>query len=152
MRHSLLFSILQQIYEDHDEAVRVLVVKAISLLAALCDDVDKYDQSLEFSTKFICDDCDNVFQVTHYILYPILAEWGLHNGMFENIFNQLVNSLHTHSKNNNEIVLKIFKILNHLLPFMLVYVSNNDIICQQIEEDVIMDISKVAYFPLFITT
>lgn len=79
-------------YEDNDESIRILVVKALSLVAALCDDIDKYDQCLDFSLlRFISDDCDNVFQVTHYILYPILAEWGLHNGIdlqfyFTNVF------------------------------------------------------------------
>lgn len=80
MRHSLLFSILQQMSEDSDESVRILVVKAISLVAALCDDMEKYAQCLDFSLKFINDECDNVFQITLYVLYPILAEWGLHNG------------------------------------------------------------------------
>lgn len=84
MRHSLLFSILQQMFEDSDESVRILVVKAMSLVAALCDDIDKFNNSVDFSLKFVNDECDSVFQVTHYILYPILAEWGLHNGMYYN--------------------------------------------------------------------
>lgn len=45
-----------------------------------------------------------------------------------------MHTLHTNSE-NEQVTMKLFKIITHLLPFMLVYVCNSDAVCREIEDD-----------------
>lgn len=58
---------------------------------------------------------------------------------FEILFKKLLDFQRQFS-GNDLCVMKTYKILNHLLPFALVYVCNNDVVCKEIE-DTSIDIS-----------
>lgn len=57
---------------------------------------------------------------------------------FEILFKKLLN-FYKESASNDQLTIKIYKVLNHLLPFMLVFVCNTEVICKEIDE--VMDIS-----------
>lgn len=67
-------------YEDKEEAVRILVVKTLALVVALCSEINRYGQYLDFALKLIDDESVSIFDATCKLLLPALAEWGLSNG------------------------------------------------------------------------
>lgn len=71
---------LQQMLEDREEAIRETVVRALSLVIVLCDDVDKYSQCEELAFITLSDPSIKVLNISIQILFPTLAKWALNIG------------------------------------------------------------------------
>lgn len=77
-----MLSMLQQLLEDRDPIVREKAVKALALVVAYCDDVDKYTQCEDLAFSIMNDSNINVVNCTIHILLPVLAEWALNTSMY----------------------------------------------------------------------
>lgn len=67
-------------YEDKEEVIRIVVVKTLALVVALCSQINRYGQYVDFALKLIDDESVSIFDTTNKLLLPVLAEWGLSNG------------------------------------------------------------------------
>lgn len=72
---------LQQLIEDREAIVREMAVKALTLVVAYCDDIDKYNQCEELTMSTLNDSSVKVVYCSTSILIPVLAEWALEIGM-----------------------------------------------------------------------
>lgn len=77
-----MLSMLQQLLEDREAVVREMAVKALALVIAYCDDVDKYSQCEDLAMSTLNDSSLKVVYCSTSILIPVLAEWALETGMF----------------------------------------------------------------------
>lgn len=72
--------------EDKEEAVRETVVKALSILASLCNDRDKYYQIEQLAFGTLNDSSKSVVNLNIQILFPVLGRWALSQGKNNEIF------------------------------------------------------------------
>jgi hypothetical protein len=71
---------LQQLLDDREEIVRETVIRALSLVMALCEDPDKYFQCEELAFNILNDSSSNIINLTTQILFPVLGRWALSIG------------------------------------------------------------------------
>ncbi|KAJ8973751.1 hypothetical protein NQ317_018338 [Molorchus minor] len=150
IRNSLCLSMLQQMLEDKEEAVRETVIKALSLLASLCNDPDKYSQCETLAMNTL-NDCSNaVINLSIQILFPVLGKWALNNGfLITSLFKKLLYNLNLHMKNTDsstkvnilsDKILRIINVIENLLPFLLLLIAAHEHIMSQIEKDMALEL------------
>lgn len=68
--------------DDREEIVRETVIRALSLVIALCDEEsDKYSQCEELAlNNLVNDSSPSVVSLSTQILFPVLGRWALNNG------------------------------------------------------------------------
>lgn len=74
---------LQQMLEDKDDVVREMVIKALSLLACLCDDEDKYHQCEQLAINCLNDTSNSVVNLSSQILFPVIGKWAMKKGKLQ---------------------------------------------------------------------
>jgi len=84
LRSSLIFSIIQQLYNDKIDFVREAVVRNLALLLTHMDDqsTSKIAQVREMVVQFVRDEHPKVVDVTHKWLLPVFAKWTRDNDEF----------------------------------------------------------------------
>lgn len=75
---------LQQMLDDREEIIREAVIRALSLVVTLCDDIDKYYQCEELAFVALNDSSVRVINICTEILFPTLAKWALDIGKKHN--------------------------------------------------------------------
>ncbi|XP_022908904.2 RAB11-binding protein RELCH homolog [Onthophagus taurus] len=151
IRNSLLLSMLQQMLDDREDAVRSVVVRALSLVVALCDDKDKYVQCEDLALTILKDPSKIVVESCVEILFPVLARWALNiDFLTSHLIKSLLQKLNYYLKGSKtesptktiypELVIKIMNVLNRLLPFILMYVANKPYVLERIEKDMAIEI------------
>lgn len=63
--------------EDKDDSVRQTVIKALSLLGCLCEDLDKYYQCEQLAISTLNDSSSTVFNFSSQVLFPVLGKWAI---------------------------------------------------------------------------
>ncbi|XP_074035176.1 RAB11-binding protein RELCH homolog isoform X3 [Leptinotarsa decemlineata] len=155
IRNSLCLSMLQQMLEDKEDAVRETVIKALALLVALCDDKDKYCQCEQLALSTLNDSSNSVVNTSTQILFPVLGKWALEEGLLINsLMKKLLNTLSYHVKNtestskvnlSSDKILRMINVIDNLLTFLMMSVACYESIICNIEKDMAMELSKYGY-------
>ncbi|XP_017781128.1 PREDICTED: lisH domain and HEAT repeat-containing protein KIAA1468 homolog isoform X1 [Nicrophorus vespilloides] len=153
IRNSLMLSMLQQMMDDREEIVRKEVVCVLALVVAFCDDLDKYSQCEDLAFATLKDTSCNVIDSSIKILFPVLAKWALDIGrlksdLIKNLLHKLNNTLKM-LKNESpskaipspEMALKLIQVINELLPFILMFVTDNEIVLDRVETGMKIDLT-----------
>ncbi|KAG5900415.1 hypothetical protein JTB14_029302 [Gonioctena quinquepunctata] len=150
IRNSLCLSMLQQMLEDKEDAVREKVIKALSLLAALCEDKDKYGQCEQLAINTLNDSSNSVVNMSTQILFPVLGKWALQEGLLNtNLMKKLLNTLNYYVKNtestgkvnqSSDKILRIINVIENLLPFLMMSVACHENVICNIEKDMAMEL------------
>nr|XP_023025096.1 lisH domain and HEAT repeat-containing protein KIAA1468 homolog isoform X2 [Leptinotarsa decemlineata] len=150
IRNSLCLSMLQQMLEDKEDAVRETVIKALALLVALCDDKDKYCQCEQLALSTLNDSSNSVVNTSTQILFPVLGKWALEEGLLINsLMKKLLNTLSYHVKNtestskvnlSSDKILRMINVIDNLLTFLMMSVACYESIICNIEKDMAMEL------------
>ncbi|KAK5642547.1 hypothetical protein RI129_008714 [Pyrocoelia pectoralis] len=143
IRNSLMLSMLQQMLEDRDEIIREMVVRALAMLVAFCDDSDKYWQCEELAIRTLEDSSDIVVNVSAQVLFPVLAQWALTLDRLQtDLIKQLLYKLNKYLKDEASecYAVHLVNVIDNLLPFVLVYVCSYHKILDNIEKDMAIEI------------
>jgi hypothetical protein len=141
IRNSLILSMLQQLLDDREEIVRETVIRALSLVMALCEDPDKYFQCEELAFNILNDSSSNIINLTTQILFPVLGRWALSIGRLRShLLKQVLHKLNDHLKDvetnrMSDKILCITDVLENLMPFLLMSVVTQEDILLNIEKD-----------------
>ncbi|KAJ8919648.1 hypothetical protein NQ315_006175 [Exocentrus adspersus] len=168
IRNSLCLSMLQQMLEDKEETVRETVVRALSILAALCNDRDKYYQIEQLAFNTLNDSSKGVVNLNIQILFPVLGKWTLNEGdelfcirilslfgllfpgfLTSSLLKKLLHKLNCYIKDtespsrinmSSDKILRVISVLENLLPFLLMVVASHENIISNIEKDMAVEL------------
>ncbi|KAK4876752.1 hypothetical protein RN001_009258 [Aquatica leii] len=143
IRNSLMLSMLQQMLEDREEAIREMVVRALAFIAAFCDDADKYWQCEELAMRTLQDTSDSVVNIGVRVLFPVLAQWALSLDRLQtDLIKLLLYKLNKHLKDEGSEfqAIHLVNVIDTLFPFILLYVCSYHKILDNIEKGMTIEI------------
>ncbi|XP_049819532.1 RAB11-binding protein RELCH homolog isoform X2 [Aethina tumida] len=149
IRNSLILSMLQQMLDDKEEAVRETVIKALSLLFSLCEDSDKYTQCEQLALSTLNDPSSIIVNLSTQILFPVLGKWAFREGLLSSsLLKHLLHKFNVYLKGtesptkvsqSSDKILRIVNVLENLLPFLLMSIALKDSILSNIEKGMALE-------------
>ncbi|CAH0546958.1 unnamed protein product [Brassicogethes aeneus] len=150
IRNSLILSMLQQMLEDKEEAVRETVLKALSLLFSICEDTDKYSQCEQLALGTLNDSSSIIVNLSTQLLFPVLGKWAFKEGyLSSSLLKQLLHKFNIYLKGTDspskisqasDKILRILNVLENLLPFLLMSIALKKHILSNIEKGIAIEI------------